>query len=185
MINKLQFLFVFLPGLITSFHYPQISLASGFIANADTQMVYKASSVLSTGIPAGRGENNERIIAVKVITEGNLNPVTLDKIKFNLTGSTNLDDFDSVKIWFTAGDPKLITNVLFGTTVVGPGTIEIAGNQLLAEGSNHFWVTGDLVPDAIEGDSIKGGIESVTIDGIEYLVTPGMTNYVCSLPIAA
>ena len=98
MINRLQFLFIFLSGLITGFLYPQMSLASGFIAHADTQMVYKASSVLSTVIPAGRGENNERIIAVNVITQGNLNPLTLAKVKFNLTGSTNLDDFDSVKI---------------------------------------------------------------------------------------
>ena len=149
MIHRFQFLSLFILALICCLHYPGVSLGADHIALADSQMIYKTSSVLSTSIPAGRGEINERIIAVKVITEGNLNPMTLTKIKFNLTGSTSLNDFDSVKIWFTAGNPILITNAFFGTAVVQPGTIEIVGNQLLGEGSNHFWVTGDLVPNAI------------------------------------
>jgi hypothetical protein len=144
---------------------------SGIVA----QMVYNGSSVISTSIPVGRGESDERVIAVNVVTEGSGNPLELTTIKFNLNGTTNLADLESLKIYFTAGDPRLSTAQLFGSSVVMSGQITVNGNQVLNEGCNHFWMTADLSMNAQEGNFLKGEIESLTLSGQEYPVIPGAT----------
>jgi hypothetical protein len=102
------------------------------------QMVYKESIVISTSIPVGRGESDERVIAVNVVTEGSGNPLELTAIKLNLTGTTSLADLDSLKIYFTTGTPRLSTAQLFGSSAVMSGTITVNGSQVLNEGSNYF-----------------------------------------------
>ncbi len=140
------------------------------------QMVYKGSSVISTSIPVGRGESDERVIAVNVVTEGSSNPLELTAIKLNLTGTTSLADLDSLNIYYTAGTPRLSTALLFGSSAVMSGTIIVNGSQSLNEGSNHFWITADLSVNAHEGNFLKGEIDSLTISGQAYPVIPGTTD---------
>ncbi|HOW24271.1 MAG TPA: exo-alpha-sialidase [Bacteroidales bacterium] len=141
-----------------------------------TAMVYKGSTVMTTSTPVGRGEVDERVIAVRVETEGSENPLELSKLEFSVEGTTSLTDIEGLKVYFTAGNPRLTTDHLFGTAAVQEGIITVTGSQLLNEGSNHFWVTADLSPTAIEGDFLKGEILSVTVGGQVYPVTPGTTS---------
>lgn len=140
------------------------------------QMVYKGSSVISTSIPVGRGESDERVIAVNIVTGGSGNPLELTAIKLNLTGTTSLEDLDSLKIYYTAGTPRLSTPQLFGSSAVMPGTMTVNGSQLLDEGSNHFWITADLSMNAHEGNFMKGEIDSITLSGQVFSVIPGTTD---------
>lgn len=139
-------------------------------------MVYTGSSVISTTLPVGRGASDERVIAVNVITEGSVNPLTLNMIQFNLNGTTRLGDLVGLKIYYTSGNPRLSTAQLFGGSAVLPGTITVNGSQVLNEGSNYFWITADLSDHALEGDFVKGGIDSITLNGQKYPVIPGVTD---------
>lgn len=136
-------------------------------------MVYSASSIITTSLPAGKGENDERLIAVNVLTDGFENPLTLTSISFSLNGTTNLSDISNLKVYFTAENPRLNTNNLFASATVQGGTITVNGNQLLNEGSNHFWITADLAENATEGHFLKAEMESVMVDGQLHPVTPG------------
>ncbi len=157
--------------------FPQEGLIQfpGRDAVVETEMVYKGSAVITTSTPAGRGELNERIIAVRVETQGSENPLELSEIQFSLTGTTSLSDLDELKVYFTAGNPRLTTDHLFGTTAVKEGMITVTGRQVLNEGLNHFWVTADLSPGAIEGNFLKGEINFVTVGNQVYQLTPGAT----------
>ncbi len=148
----------------------------GSIEVGKTEMIYKGSTVITTSIPVGRGEANERIIAVKVETEGSVEPLELTAIEFALTGTTSLSDLDGLKVYYTAENPRLTTDHLFGTSAVQEGPITVTGNQVLSEGFNHFWVTADLSPGAVEGNFLKGEIQTVTVGGQVYAVTPGATS---------
>lgn len=146
------------------------------IPGVHAQMVYKGSNVISTTIPVGRGEPDERVISVNVVTEGSSNPLKMTAIKLNLAGTTNLADLDSLKIYYTAGNPRLSTAHLFGSSSVMSGTMTVNGSQVLNEGSNHFWITADLSVNAHEGNFLKGEIDSIAISGQEYAVIPGTTD---------
>lgn len=135
-------------------------------------MVYQESIVVSTSIPVGKGESDERVIAVNVVAQGDSNPLELTNIQFNLSGTTSLLDVENIKIYYTGESPRMSTAVLFGTASVGEGPLEVDGSQLLAEGANHFWITADLSENAQEGNVLKGEIASVTVDGQAHAVIP-------------
>ncbi|MBP6978129.1 MAG: exo-alpha-sialidase [Bacteroidales bacterium] len=176
--NKYLLVLILVIGIGASMAFPQgyMTLSTGNCDGIDTAMVYKESTVITTSIPVGRGEVDERIIAVNVETVDSDNPVELTAIEFALTGTTSLSDLNGLKVYYTAGNPRLTTDHLFGTAAPQEGTIMVIGNQLLKEGFNHFWVTADLSPDAVEGNFLKGEIMSVTVGGQVYPVTPRVTS---------
>ena len=136
-------------------------------------MVYSGSAIITTNVPAGKGENDERLIAVNVMTDGFEEPLTLTSISFSLNGTSDLADISNLKVYFTAGNPRLTTNNLFATAGVQAGTITVNGNQLLNEGANHFWITADIAEAAAEGHFLKAEIASVVVDGQVHEVSPG------------
>ena len=158
--------------------FPQEGMihSPGRDAVVKTGMVYKESTAITTSIPVGRGEDNERIIAVRVETEGSENPLIMTALEFSLTGTTSLSDLENLKVYYTSGNPRLKTDHLFGTVAVQEGTIIITGSQVLNEGFNHFWVTADLSAGAAEGNFLKGEILTVTVGGQAYTVSPGSTD---------
>ncbi len=157
--------------------FPQEGMiqSPGRDAGFQTEMVYKESTVITTSIPVGRGEANERIIAVRIETEGSESPLEMTAIEFELNGTTSRSDLDRVKVYYTAGNPRLTTDHLFGTAAPQEGIIMVTGKQLLKEGFNHFWVTADLSPDAAEGNFLKGEINVITLGGRVYTLASGTT----------
>ncbi|MFT5166882.1 MAG: hypothetical protein ACI8P3_002114 [Saprospiraceae bacterium] len=151
------------PGLTNNHNGTLFGGATTIDINAG--MTYQSSEVITTTTPAGKGESDERIIAVNVIMQGNNTPLELTKVVFNLSGTSDLSDLENVKVYYTAGSAELLTTSLFGTATVQTGAIEVAGNQTLGEGFNHFWISADLSQNAAEGNVLKGEIESVTVDG--------------------
>ena len=162
--------------MTNKFYLLAIFLFLSVIPGVVAQMVYRGSSLISTSIPVGRGESDERVIAVNVVTEGGGNPLELTAIKFNLTGTTSLADLDNLKIYYTAGNPRLSTAQLFGSSAVISGAITVSGSQVLNVGSNHFWITADLSVNAHEGNFLEGEIDSITLSGQKYPVIPGTTD---------
>lgn len=162
--------------MTNKFYLLAIFLFLSVIPGVVAQMVYKGSSVISTSIPVGKGESDERVIAVNVEIEGSGNPLELTAIQFNLTGTTSLVDLDSLKIYYTAGNPRLSTAQFFGSSAVMSGTITVSGSQVLNVGSNHFWITADLSVNAHEGNFLKGEIDSITLSGQKYPVITGTTD---------
>lgn len=142
--------------------------------SADT-MTYQQSSVAATSLPAGRSGTNERLIAVNIITQGTLAPLELTEIRFNLEGTTRPEDMAIVRVWFNGPAPRLVTSELFGTGLPDTGSLVITGSQLLNEGPNYFWITADIKGTAVEGDTLKAVVESVTLSGVTHAVTPGAT----------
>jgi len=160
---------------LTGMH-PDTLFGGVTIVPAAVEMVFSGSSIITTSLPVGKGELNERLIALNVLTDGFENPQELTFISFTLNGTSDLKDIINLKVYFTAANPRLTTSKLFGTARVIAGTIQISGSQLLNEGSNYFWITADVSPDATEGNFLKGEIKSATVDGQSITLTPGATD---------
>lgn len=149
------------------------SAISTFAGNdGDTPMRYINSQLIAVDIPVGRGEKCERIVGVKIMTEGNSAPLELTSVWFSLSGTTGLSDIAIIKAFYTGANPRLDTGRLFGTTGVSEGQLTISGRQKLAEGVNHLWITADITPEAAEGQYLGGEINTVELSGEEYAVEP-------------
>jgi len=153
--------------------HPGTLYGGAAIIPLEGQMQYIGSAEVKTSLPVGRGEMTERIVSVKIQTLGNVNPLNLSALECSLAGTTDITDIDSLKVFFTGTNPRLVNGQLFGVAAVSQGNITISGTQLLSEGDNYFWLTGNIASEAQEGNFIAGSIATVTIEDMEYTVTPG------------
>ncbi len=146
---------------------PALLMALCILKGAVVQpnMTFKQCYVIAVTIPAGRGEPAERVVSLNVQTQGTANPVSLNSVTFNLTGTTDLNDLDSLGIWYTGANLRPVGGTLFGTGPIIPGSITIAGNCLLSEGNNYFRITVKILPGAREGHYLQGNVDSVKVDG--------------------
>jgi hypothetical protein len=142
----------------------------------DGDMTVLGAVEVPTVLPVGKGETDERVIGANVTTQGGGNPPALTELRVELAGTTDLTDLLGVKVYYTGASPRFDTATLFGTVAPGTGVLTVSGQQPLAEGNNHFWVTADLAADAAEGHILRGSIPALTIGGTEQPVTAAAGN---------
>ena len=139
------------------------SLVGGaFIVNPDSSSTYVATTISQTTLPTGRGSQNARVMLVNVVMSSTRSILT----EFDLTfGGTNPNNVENVDVFFTGNNSRLDTTYLFGSAAPATGVFSISGSQPLDHGNNHFWITYDISPNAVEGESIDATCETVTIGG--------------------
>jgi hypothetical protein len=131
----------------------------------NNNMAYQATTLSQTELPAGKGDANQRIIAVNVLTSGPDNPINLTGLNFTMNGTSNIADVSSIKIYYTGSSNRFNTGSLFSTLAPAAGTIAATGTQALLEGNNYFWIAYDVVPGAAEGNFLDANCVSVTVGG--------------------
>ncbi|MCX8480899.1 MAG: hypothetical protein ORN58_03180, partial [Sediminibacterium sp.] len=62
------------------------------------------------------------ILKIQYINNSTGYPVNLSRIKFNLNGTTNLNNISNIKYWFTGNSKVFNTNTQFGNTVSTPAS---------------------------------------------------------------
>ncbi|MFA8300570.1 MAG: BACON domain-containing protein [Hyphomicrobiales bacterium] len=117
------------------------------------------------------GRFNAEVISVNIATTGTLKPIKLNSIKFNLNGTTDLDDIDQLRLMYSGssynfkGNSEEITT----TTLINN---EIVFNEPVAlkTGNNYFFLTCDTYLHAEVGNIIDAECVSVTVDGEEQTI---------------
>ncbi len=123
--------------------------------------------LVTTTLPAGRGNLNERLLAFNIKADAP-GPV-LTSITLTLHGTTNPDDLEAVKVSF-CGESERYHNdraILFDKQKPGSGEIRLHGRQILDQGDNWIWITTDLKDDALEGNYIGAKVISYSLGGAE------------------
>lgn len=139
---------------------------------AEAQMSLKNCSLMTTTTPAGRGNQDERLIAVNIETKGAENPLILTAIKFSLPGTTDIADITKLKVWFSKDPLKFLPSDFLGSVVPAGGEITVNVHRVLGEGSNFLWITADISDSAKEGNYLRGTIDSVLLNGDWHRVVP-------------
>ncbi|MBI4645132.1 MAG: hypothetical protein HY738_00710, partial [Bacteroidia bacterium] len=147
--------------------FPSITTPPGNrTINAPTNMVYVSSTTSQYNAVVPRGDINQQIIGVEIVTNGASNPLTASSFTFNTTGTTDpANDIQNAKLWFTGTDANFSASLQVGTTVAAPnGTFNITPNTVLAYGINYFWLTYDTKSTAgCDPNVIDAECTSVTI----------------------
>lgn len=99
-----------------------------------------------------QGSTNVEILGVQIVTNGNASPLNATSFTFNSNGSTSITDITNAKLYFTGTSGIFNTDVQFGSTNTDLGTLgsefTFIGTQVLAEGTNYFWLTYDIPSNA-------------------------------------
>ncbi|MDE0871763.1 MAG: exo-alpha-sialidase [Flavobacteriales bacterium] len=142
------------------------------VIDSDAPMQYVQTTLFQREIPAGIGAMNQGIVGVNIQTSGFSNPLTVSAINVTLDGSSDLNDIDQVHLYYTGETNRFSEDVLYGSSLPSTGEVEIAGEQTLNHGDNHFWITVDVALTASEGDLLDAGCVSVVLDEAITAVSP-------------
>ncbi len=108
--------------------------------NAEPDMTFSSDLSTQPDASAVPGATNVQIYRLRVTTGGGVNnPLEMQTINVDMTGTTNNADILSAKCYYTTGG--FATTTPFGATQNAPGTtFSFTGTQSLTFGNNNFWV---------------------------------------------
>ena len=135
---------------------PPMSYSSGLVFQNNTNVL-------------GKGMKNQEVIGIRIETASSTNPLIVNQISFNTTGTTNSTDIDSAKVWYSGADSTLSTMYQYGGAVKPMSPFTFSGNQTLLEGANFFWLTYDVSNVAATGNFLDAVVDSIQIGSVWYV----------------
>jgi hypothetical protein len=118
------------------------------------------------------GDQGKPIITIKINVEGTEGTLYGNGFWITTNGTTNLDDIDSISIYYTGASTVFTTDVQFGASVPPEGTVLISGSQPLSTGTNNFWVAYDVNASAAAGNHLDAGCTAFYAGGFMYGLEP-------------
>ncbi len=111
------------------------------------------------------GSENQVILRIEVVTNGDLSPLTATSFTFSTDGSDNPGiNLSRARLFFTGSSNLFATANPFGAQVIMPsGTFTITGTETLNGGSNFFWLAYDLPSGAVRGNVVDAQCHSITV----------------------
>lgn len=124
---------------------------------------------------------DQQIIGIEVVTTGSTAPLTLTQLQINMNGSTipgtNTNDVSLIQVFYTGTSSTFSAiNPFDGAgTAVAAGTISIGGSQVLAPGTNYFWVAYDInLGTATTNNLLDAQCTQITVAAVNH--TPTVTS---------
>lgn len=137
---------------------------------AGSAMSYLSSNTF--GIAAAtvtKCDVNHLMTRIEVVTSGCNTPLlSLTSLTLTTAGSTSiLTDVSKVHVYYTGTSNVYNASNEFvaGGTTPSAGNMVLNGNQALANGTNYFWVTYDILTTAGTGNSIRASCTQLNIGG--------------------
>lgn len=118
-------------------------------------------------------QNTDNVVILRVALQtGAGDSAYVSSLAFNSNGANDQANIRSAKVWYTGTNANFSTTGQFGTTYVnanaGPmGNITFNGAQVVPANSTvYFWLSYDILPGAIAGDSVDASVQSITYDWV-------------------
>ncbi len=129
---------------------------------------------------------NKVILSLQVVTTGSLSPISATQFTLRTNGSSApVADIANIRIYYTGTSNTFATSNPFGSAApAASGTnIPVSGNQVLAAGTNYFWVAYDLDATATLNNLLDAQCMAMVVAGTSR--TPSTTNPTGSRTIKA
>ncbi len=116
---------------------------------------------------------NNRMLRIMVRTSLTGSPINVTQFSLG-TGGGGADTINiaNAKIWYTGNSKTFSASVQFGSTYFATASTTaswspytLSGTQPLTNDTNYFWLTYDIKPGAILGDSVDAEVFGITIGG--------------------
>jgi len=173
--------------------YPSSGFVGTTVANitsAPVPLSYKIygsparylSTVISQPVltSVGAGSTNNQIIRIKVQTATTGYPAYFNSLSLSTNGGGNDSaNILNAKIWSTGADSNFAAVLQVGTTntftptITGPiGAFSMNGQGELLNGTTYIWLTYDLRPGAVIGDSVDAQLFNINVNDTVRTVSP-------------
>jgi hypothetical protein len=123
---------------------------------ASTMSFGSATAFQASTATVTTGTNGNAIVGLQVVTSGNTSPLSFTQLSMVATGTNPTADISKIHVYYTGTSSTFATTNAFdgaGTTVAA-GTITINGSQVLAMGTNYFWIAYDVSATATVGNTL-------------------------------
>jgi len=100
------------------------------------------------------------LIKIQVSTFGTNNPINLNKVKLNLSGTTNYADIKRAKLYYTVNSVFNLSELLGEISQIGE-EVEITTSKPLRGGQNYLWFAVEIDTNVLDNNKIK--IQDVSI----------------------
>lgn len=151
----------------------QTSLGYYAIGEKAEPMVYASSTTTqATSSNIYTNVNDQEILRVNVVMQGNYPPLSLSKMTFTANGSVQFANLglnlSNAKLYYTGGTATFNNTTQIGGNVLGTNIVDsfnfIPNSQLdLLPGNNYFWLTYDVPNTAVAGDSLDATCETIEL----------------------
>ena len=157
-------------SLAVGFLYKYASACSGWkatvkVVKLENQTVTGAGSSYDNVTATITKKQNVDLATAFVTTTGVMNPDKVTSISFNLTQNEGMVDPTALKLFY--GD-----NAISATVSEEGSGYKFALSQPLSEGTNNFYVRGDILGTAAVGAKVQLDITKITTEGHPDGVTP-------------
>ncbi len=126
--------------------------------------------VMQDGNFTGRGNDNEEILKLKVSTTGS-NESAINNIKLKMTGTTDINDVEQIKVYTTKNSDKFDSRnptgkgaILLGTASPSDTEITVNTTDKLYAGVNYIWITYQIKETAKEGNRVDAEVVAITTE---------------------
>lgn len=118
------------------------------------------------------GALNQEIIGMKILTEGNLQPLTLDALNISLKGSSQW--IDRISVYYTGDKDQYATTQKIAEVTNPAETVllSLTNPLTLPESYSYYWIAYDMKPNVPAGKEVDAALLSVR-SGTQ---TTGVTN---------
>jgi len=113
------------------------------------------------------GDNNQALVIFNVKTDNALNPLSLQGVKVDATGTSQLAYIKNARLYSLGKVATFSTTSLVGEIAPTTNEFSVAGNQELKEGNNYFALAYDVADNCLNTSILSAMLKSVTVSGAE------------------
>ncbi|MBI3234362.1 MAG: hypothetical protein HYZ42_10035, partial [Bacteroidetes bacterium] len=122
------------------------------------------------------GTSDAEVLGLKIVTTGNISPLTVTSVRVHTQGTTNVADLTDAKLYFTSNNSTYsISSTQVGSTVSSPSgfvTFNLSSPVTLGVGDNYFWLSYSIPSNATIGNKIDAYVDYATINSINRIPSP-------------
>lgn len=145
---------------------------SNLIPQIPIEMEYQNATTVHTNLSKVNPSNkNVEILRIQIDTKGSINPIKLKSINFNTHGTSDINDIESIKMYYSKSKMLFDTlQIVSSISNVINDTIRFNLDQELNNGKNYFWLAYDIKNTAHLGNILDAQLISFKLDTIEYIL---------------
>jgi len=153
---------IFLPAIIILLH-------TALNCNSDNSDIENMIAAVSTftqqdTIPVLIGKDRNPVIRIVITIPGDMDGTKLAEVGINSSGTTDLKDVASVKMYYTGSNAMFEDLVQFGIGSAPAPEMVFSGNQTLSKGENYFWISIKPTPTADLTHKVDAALEYIILD---------------------
>ena len=118
---------------------------------------------------------NEHSALIQVIVQADQEGVQVNSFTFALSGTDNIEDIESLQLFYSGTEREFTTATSFGTPLKPSQQLTFDGNQMLSGGANVFWLSCKLSPTADLSHRVDAVCTSVGTSAGEFAPTEDET----------